>query len=232
MNPPHPSFWSLLFLTLGAYAAGTMAYRRFKQHPAAHPVLVSLALIIAALVLSGAGFERYREANQLLSLWMGPATVALAVPLHRMCVQAGPLLVRLLPLTGMAAVGACTLTAAACAVMALPMADLWSLSMKTTSVPFALGAAGVMRSSTEWTVFAVFCTGIPTAVAGPWVMARLGIRDPRVIGLTLGITGHAFGVARATELGEEAVGFASFGMVLTGCLLSFLIPLAHHAWAG
>lgn len=232
MTAAIPSFWSHVFLTLGAYAVGSMAYQRFNRHPAAHPVMASLALIIAALVLSGTSFESYQNANQLLSLWTGPATVALAVPLYRMCVQMGPLLLRLFPLTGMAAVGAAALSAAACFVMALPMADFWSLSMKTTSIPFAMGASGAIRSHTEWTVLAVFCTGVPTAVAGPWVLARLGIRDKRVLGLTLGITGHAFGVARATELGEEAVGFASFGMVLTGCLLSFLIPLTHHAWAG
>lgn len=232
MSAVNASVWGHVFLTLGAYAAGCIAYRRFNKHPAAHPVPVSLAIIIAALALSGSACEAYQGANQLISLWTGPATVALALPLHRVSVQMGPLLPRLFALTGMAAIGAFALTAAASYAVALPITDFWSLSMKSTSIPFALATSDVIQSSLEWTAFAVFCTGIPTAVAGPWIMARLGIHDKRVLGLTLGLTGHAFGVARATELGEEAVGFASFGMVLAGCLLSFLVPLAHHAWTG
>lgn len=217
--------WSLLLLTMCAYAVGLMAYQCAGRHPIAHPILVSLVLVITVLSLFGLSFADYQKANQLLSHWLGPATVALAVPLHAAIGRLQGTLWRVLIGTAVAALGALAIAWIAGISLGGDGMEAWNLSMKSTSLPFAVSVAPLIGAEMDWVVFAVFCTGIPTAVAGPWLLERFGVRDPRVLGLSLGVVGHAFGVARATEMGSQAAGFATLGMVLSGCLLSVLLPL-------
>ena len=232
MSAGYLNTWLPLLLTMSAYAVGLLAYQRSGRHPLAHPILVSLALIITVLWLSGWSYTDYQQGNQPLSVWLGPATVALAVPLARAIGGLQGALLR--TLIGTLAAAVCTVLIAwlIAAMLGWGSAQAWNLSMKSTSLPFAVSVAPLIGADLDWVVFAVFCTGIPTAVAGPWVLRRFGVEDPRVLGLSLGVVGHAFGVARASELGNQAAGFATLGMVLSGCLLSVLVPLAYlvSAW--
>ena len=74
-----PLLW--LTLTLVAYLAADTAARRLG-HPLANPVLIAVVLIGAVLLLTGIPYERYFEGAQFVHFMLGPATVALALPLH------------------------------------------------------------------------------------------------------------------------------------------------------
>lgn len=227
MSVIHLNTWLQLLLTMCAYAVGLLAYQRSGRHPLTHPILISLVLIVTVLWLFGWTYFDYQQGNQPLSVWLGPATVALAVPLAKAIGGSQGALLRTLLGTSAAAVCAVVIAWITAAILGWEGAQARNLSMKTTSLPFAVSVAPLIGADLDWVVLAVFCTGIPTAVAGPWVLRRLGVEDPRVLGLSLGVVGHAFGVARATEMGNQAAGFATLGMVLGGCLLSVLVPLAY-----
>src|SRR5690606_6773702 len=70
-----------LVLTLLAYCAAVLLYRRSGSHPLLIPVLTGVAIVVGVLLLTGTSYETYRAGTQLLTLCIGPATVALAVPL-------------------------------------------------------------------------------------------------------------------------------------------------------
>src|SRR5215470_17012117 len=99
-----PLLW--LTITLGAYLAASATSRRFGKPPALNPTLLSIVVIVVILAASGTPYRRYFEGAQFVHFLLGPAVVALAVPLHRHTA-----LIRrsALPIVGALAVG--TLTA-------------------------------------------------------------------------------------------------------------------------
>lgn len=76
-----PVFFMLL--TLGAYRLGREAKDRSGRHALAQPVLVAIAIVGVTISVLGVDYDDYRDGTELIAFWLGPATVALAVPLHR-----------------------------------------------------------------------------------------------------------------------------------------------------
>ena len=74
----HPLFG--VGITLAVYQGALAAYERTRWM-FLQPVLVSMAVLIGILLLAGLSYQEYRESTFLLSVLLGPATVALAVPL-------------------------------------------------------------------------------------------------------------------------------------------------------
>ncbi|WP_233201048.1 LrgB family protein, partial [Chromobacterium alticapitis] len=85
-----------LFVTLLAYRLALAAHKRSGGHPLANPVLLGVLLVLAWLWLSGGSYQQYMNGARFIQLLLGPATVALAVPLYgnlpRLKRAAGPLL--------------------------------------------------------------------------------------------------------------------------------------------
>ena len=85
-----------LTLTLIAYLIGDRIYRRFGMNPLLNPVVIAIVILVGLLVATGTSYERYFEGAQFVHFLLGPATVALAIPLYnqfeRVRKSAGPLL--------------------------------------------------------------------------------------------------------------------------------------------
>ncbi len=89
-----------LTVTLLAYLAAVRIGRRCGGHPLANPVLIAIAMLVPLLLLTGTPYRVYFDGAQFVHFLLGPATVALAIPLYaqlrRLVRLAGPLLVALL----------------------------------------------------------------------------------------------------------------------------------------
>src|SRR5512140_531486 len=72
-----------LTLTLVAYQLAYFAYARAKFNPLANPVPIAIALIVAVLVATGTDYRTYFDGAQFVHFLLGPAVVALAVPLRQ-----------------------------------------------------------------------------------------------------------------------------------------------------
>ena len=93
-----PLFW--LTMTLVAYQLAFQIYRRCGQRPIANPVLISIVLLVSLLTATGTPYDQYFEGAQFVHFLLGPATVALAIPLYgqfrRLVAMAGPLAIALI----------------------------------------------------------------------------------------------------------------------------------------
>ncbi|PWV71809.1 LrgB family protein [Halomonas sp. A11-A] len=213
-------------LTLAAYFAGDRLFRLIGAPRWCPPILVAALLLAGVLALAGIDYADYREGAGWLMLLLGPATVALGLPLYQ---QMGhirdlwlPLLVCLPVAAGMAALYAVTI---AWLLGASPEV-LASLAPKSVTAPIAIGITEQLGGSVALMMGGLLLTGV-VAIAGVELLSRwLGIRDERLLGLALGINGHALGTVRAFEIGPTAGAFASLGMSLTGILTALLLPLA------
>ena len=131
-----PLLW--LTATLAAYEAGAWIFGRFGRRPLLNPVLIAVTVLIAVLAATGTPYETYFDGAQFVHFLLGPATVALAVPLfeNRAHVRAA-----LLPMLAALAVGSLTAIVSAVAIARLLGArgeTLASMAPKSVTTPIAM----------------------------------------------------------------------------------------------
>ncbi len=213
-----------LTLTLLAYQVAVLVNQRCNDTPLANPVLLAVAALVLLLWATGTPYRIYFDGAQFVHFLLGPATVALAIPLHaqlgRLKRMAGPLLVALL---------AGSLSAALSAVLIghlLGASDTTLLSMapKSVTTPIAMGIAERIGGLPSLTAVLVILTGILGATGAQGLFALLRIHDPAVRGFALGTASHGIGTARAFQSGEEAGAFSALAMGLNGLLSAALLP--------
>jgi predicted murein hydrolase (TIGR00659 family) len=213
-----------LTLTLLAYQGAVWISKRCNGHPLANPVLLAVAALVTLLWATGTPYRTYFDGAQFVHFLLGPATVALAIPLYaqlgRLKRMAGPLLVALL---------AGSLTAACSAVLIGKLlgasdATLFSLAPKSVTTPIAMGIAERLGGLPSLTAVLVILTGILGAVGAQWLYALLKCNDPAIRGFALGVASHGIGTARAFQISEQTGAFAALAMGLNGLLTAALLP--------
>jgi predicted murein hydrolase (TIGR00659 family) len=214
-----------LLVTLLAYQLGLWLRTRTDGHPVAQPVLVAVVVVGALVLALDVDYTAYRSGTELIAFWLGPATVALAIPLHRNVHRLRGLV---LPLLLAIALGALASLLSAWGLVLLAggedeLARTMSTKSTTTPVSIALSETigGIPALSAVFSVIA----GIFGAVAGPTVLSWLRIRDERARGLALGSVSHGIGTSRALHESETEGAFAGLGMGLTALATSLWFPL-------
>ncbi|MCC9000954.1 MAG: LrgB family protein [Candidatus Contendobacter sp.] len=220
-----------LTLTLLAYQGAFWLYRRSGSHPLANPVMLAVAMLVGILWLTSTPYRSYFDGAQFVHFLLGPATVALAIPLHaqfkRLRAMALPLLVALV-------VGSLTAALSAVAVgywLGASKAVLLSLAPKSVTTPIAMGIAERIGGLPSLTAVLVIVTGILGAVGARYVYQVLRIEDQAARGFALGIASHGIGTARAFQESEQAGAFAALAMGLNGLVTAALLPAA-MSWVG
>lgn len=226
LNSPVP--W--LILTLGAFEGGTWLFRRLGEPVWAPPLLIALALIIGVLVATGTDYRVYFQGNQLLHFLLGPATVALAVPLYhalpRLLAAFRPLAGTLLLGTVLGAGGAMGLAW----LFQLSHASILAFATRAVTTPIAIGIAEKIHSPVALAAALVGFSGVlGAALAEPLLK---GVRSDVARGFALGLAAHGVGTARAFQMHPTAGAFAALGMGLNGMLTAFWVPPLVRLLAG
>ncbi|MFM1892297.1 MAG: hypothetical protein RLZ44_1374 [Pseudomonadota bacterium] len=240
MNPELRDIWVYLStspllhltLTLLAYLGGRWLHRRGGQLALLNPVLLAVVCLVTLLWVTDTPYARYFEGAQFVHFLLGPATVALAIPLYRQLHAVRRSLPGLL-----AAITVGSVTASVSAVLIGRLAGtgetvLLSLAPKSATAPVAMGITERLGGLPSLTAVLVILTGILGAMLGPWLLRHVGITDPRAQGLALGTTSHGIGTARAVQIGETAAAFSGLGMGLNALATAVLLPLLWHWLAG
>ena len=214
-----------LTMTLVAYQIGLFIYRRGKLSPLLNPVLLAVILIVAILLATGTSYPTYFDGAQFVHFLLGPATVALAIPLYRQFDR-----VRRSGVAILASIVAGSITAAVSAVylgwlLGGSEQTLISLAPKSVTAPVAMGITEQLGGLPSLTAVLVISTGILGAVLGPYVLNLLRIRDKAARGLAMGTASHGIGTARAMQVSEVAGAFAGLAMGLNALATAILLPL-------
>jgi len=217
-------------LTLGAFFAGNWLFRRMGRPLWLPPVVLSAFLLSATIALLSLDYTRYQQGAQWLMLLLGPATVALGIPLyqqmHHVRALWRPILCTLPIAATLAAVYAVVI---AWALGATPLV-LASLAPKSVTAPIAIGITEQLGGSVPLMMGGLLVTGVVTTLFVDLLSRALSITDDRILGFVLGLNGHAVGTARAFEISRTAGAFASLGMGLTGVFTALILPLAFRLW--
>ncbi|MEP0068786.1 LrgB family protein [Pyruvatibacter sp.] len=213
-----------LAITVVAYLGALAFARRVNGYPLANPVLVASVPVILAMLATDTPHAVYQEGGAWLLALLGPATVALAIPLFRnwpkVRAAAGPLFL---------AIGAGSVTAVSTALVTVwalgaETQTLLSLAPKSVTTPIAMGIAQTTHGLPLLAAAIVIVTGVIGAIIGPWLLNRLGIKDAQAHGVALGTAAHGIGTARAFQESEETGTFSGVAMGVNGIATALLLP--------
>jgi len=203
-----PLLW--LSVTLAVYAVADALSLATHRNPLMNPVLHSIWVIGIFLYLTGTSYTTYFGGAQFVHFLLGPATVALAVPLYE---NRARVAAAILPMLGALLVGSGT-------------AIVLALAPKSVTAGVAMGISETLGANPAITVIATVLTGVMGAIVVTPTMNRLGITDFRARGFAVGLASHGIGTARAFQVDEVAGVFAGIAMGLNALVTSLLVPLA------
>ena len=218
-----PLLW--LTATIAAYLIAESLAARLGNPPWANPVLMSVLLLSPVLVLTKTDYGTYFEGAQFIHFLLGPATVALALPLwdNRATIQKSVIPILCALVAGSTVAAGSTIILAQ--IFDLPMSVLLSLAPKSTTAPVALGISEAIGGIPTLTAVLVILTGIIGAITVTPLMNILTITDWQVRGFAVGVAAHGIGTARAFKVNPIAGAYAGIAMALNALLTSLIVPI-------
>jgi predicted murein hydrolase (TIGR00659 family) len=231
--PPIANLWVYLAATpllgltatLIAYQLGFALHRRAGMNPLVNPVVIAVLVLIGLLLATGTSYATYFSGAQFVHFLLGPATVALAVPLYEQRATVARLA---LPLAIMLIAGVVVAIASAMGIawlLGVSQESLLSLAPKSVTTPVAMGISERIGGIPTLTAVLVVLTGMAAAMLARPVLMALGVTDERVRGFTVGVAGHGIGTARAFQVSELMGAFAGLAMGLAALLTAVVVPL-------
>ncbi|PCJ85186.1 MAG: hypothetical protein COA52_16420 [Hyphomicrobiales bacterium] len=214
-----------LTLTLVAFQIGNWIYQKGNKNALLNPVMIAVVVTVAILSVTGTSYQEYFEGAQFVHFILGPATVALAIPLYRQFnkVRKSAFAIVVSILTGSLTA---MISALAIGILLKSSDDtLISLAPKSVTAPVAMGISEQLGGLPSLTAVLVMLTGITGAMLGPILLNMLGIKDWAARGLAMGTASHGIGTARVYQESEVAGAFSGLAMGLNALATAILLPL-------
>lgn len=213
-----------LVLTIGAYQIGLFFQRKWKT-PLCNPLLISVALIVAVMLVTGFPVETYQADMKIFSWLITPATVALAVPLYQQLQRLKKNLPAILAGVAAGAIAALGSVFALCALFGLDRQTTVSLLPKSITTAIGMVISGQNGGIEALTSLVIAFTGIVGCVTGPVLCKLLKLDHPIAQGVAFGTSAHVIGTSKASELGSIQGAVSSLSLATAGILTAILFPL-------
>lgn len=219
-----------IFISLIAFEVGLIIYRKTK-FPLFNPLLISILLIIGFLKLFDIDFDTFNKGGQFINMFLGPATIVLAVPLYK---QFDLLKKNFLPIilgiTFGSFVGILSIISIS-VFLGLDSIITISLLSKSVTTPIGIEITKQLSGLTPVTVLAIIISGIVGAIVAPIVCKIFKITNPVAVGVGIGTASHAVGTSKALEIGETEGAMSSLSIGIAGIITVFLAPICYNLLA-
>lgn len=200
-----------------AYQAGLWIKRKWKL-AVFNPLLISIFLVIAVLLIFDVDYERYNEGAKYLSYLLTPATVCLAIPLYEQLEQlkknAKAIAVGILSGVLSSLVSVLALAAA----FGLSHEEYVTLLPKSITTAIGMGVSEELGGIVTITVAVIIVTGVLGNIIAELVCKIFRIHEPVAKGIAIGSASHAIGTAKAMEMGEVEGAMSSLSIAVSGLL--------------
>ena len=189
-----------------------------------HPVVISVAILITFLYLTGTTYEQYFAGGQFVHFLLGPATVALAVPLYQQFNKVKKIWLPVILSLFAGGVFASLTSIYIARLLGASLQTQLSLAPKSVTAPVAMGVSEKIGGLPALTAVLVVSTGIIGAVLGTKIFALLNIKDDSVKGISMGVAAHGIGTARAFQVSSQMGAFSGLAMALSTVVTAFFLP--------
>ena len=194
-----------LIVTLLAYIVSYRLYEAANHNPLLNPVALAMLILMGLLFVTDTPYSTYFEGAQFVHFLLGPATVALAVPLYQQFSKLRALWPVILA-SILIGVFVATLSAVGIAwLLGGTPETLLSLAPKSVTTPVAMGISETIGGLPSLTAVMVVVTGILGAVFGTRIFDAMGIEQHDVRGIAMGVAAHGIGTARAFQVVSSSV---------------------------
>lgn len=221
-----------LTMTLVVYQSAFWIYKRADFNPLLNPVPIAVAVLVLILMVTDTPYQAYFDGAQFVHFLLGPATVALAIPLYP---QLGKLRRFVVPVIGGLLVGGGVAAGSAALIAWLLGASkvtILSLVPKSVTAPIAMGISEKIGGLPSLTAVMCMGTGVIGVLSAKYILNFFRITDHGVRGFSVGVAAHGLGIARAFQVSEEAGAFAGVAMALTALMSSIVFPLMLWLFTG
>lgn len=204
-------------ISVGTYLLGTYIKRKCNFF-LFNPLLLSIIMTIATLLLLGIDYQHYNEGAKYISYLLTPATVALAIPLYEQ--------VKLLRKNFTAIMIGIASGVLSSFISIFVMALLFGLGHteyvtllpKSITTAIGIGLSEELDGYVAITVSAIMITGLFGNIAAAQLCRMLGIKHPVAKGIAIGTASHVMGTSKAMEIGEIEGAMSSLSVAVAGFL--------------
>lgn len=214
-------------LTIGVYIGFYDLQDRFKLS-LLNPLLCTSIFIIIFLCVTQINYEVYREGTKLISFFIGPATVSLALPLYEKLPILKKYWKTILSVLWVGVIVHALTIAGIFLILETTEQMIATLIPKSVTTPIAMAIAQSLGGIEYLTVVVVVLTGVLGILIAPPIFKLFGITNPIAIGLSLGTSAHAVGTTKAIEYGDLEASVATVSLIITGLLTVIAAPLIYE----
>ncbi|MEJ6951371.1 LrgB family protein [Natronospora cellulosivora (SeqCode)] len=211
-------------LTIGAYFLGCFLYKK-KKIAIFHPILVSLFIIFSCLIVFDISFDSYNNGGRYISILLGPATVALAIPMYKKLELLKENLIVILLSILLSSFIAILMVVGLGIILNTDNLLLLSLIPKSVTTPIAVEISEQIGGIMALTAAAVIVTGLLGGMFGPELNRLFKVKSTIAKGMTMGITAHGLGTARALEESEQEGALGGLAICVMGFFTAINAPI-------
>ena len=206
-----------IVISLLAYEIGLAAQRKWKL-AVLNPLLISIILVIAFLVVFHVDYESYNMSAKYLSYLLTPATVCLAIPLYLQLDLLKKNIVAILVGVFSGVLASLGTVLAMSVVFGLNHKEYVTMLPKSITTAIGMGVSVELGGYVTISVAVIIITGVLGNMAAEFICKLFRIKSPISRGLAIGTASHAVGTARAMELGEVEGAMSSLSVAVAGLM--------------
>ena len=213
-----------IIVTVAIYLASRAVYLRTRW-AILNPALVSIAAVIALLLATRTPYADYERGGRVIAFLLGPAVVALGVPLALQLERVRRNVLGLaIGLVAGAVVGIAVATGVATLLGASPVV-VRSLAPRAATTPIAVAITARLGGIPALSAVVSIVSGAIGGFIGVGVLRAVGVRSRLATGLALGAAAHGLGTARAAGEGDVEGAASGMAMGVVGVLTALIAPL-------
>lgn len=211
-------------LTLVCFSIGLMVQKKFKLK-ILNPIIISMAMIIIILKITGISYDVYNNGAQLISIFLTPATVCLAVPLYEK--------LQLLKDNFLAVIGGIIAGVAAnlmtiwgvCVIFNLDKTVFATMAPKSITTAIGMVLSEETGGVVNITVAMIVITGNVGYLLAEAIIRICKIKSPVAKGIAIGSSAHVLGTSKAVELGDVEGAMSGLAVAVAGIITVVVVPL-------
>ena len=212
-------------VTIAVFLTSTKIYQLSKQAALLHPMLLTTGTLIALILAFETSVDNFQDHTQILTFLLGPATVALAVPLYSQL----KVIIRMhwrviLPIV-LASILAPILSWTSLYLLDTPLNMQMSVLVKSITAPLAIDTAMLIGGIPSLAAVLVVSTGIAGAITGPIIFRMMKIQSEAAQGVALGSISHAIGTTSAINISQKCAAFSTLALCVNGISTSIILPI-------
>ncbi|MGL4977708.1 MAG: LrgB family protein [Cetobacterium sp.] len=212
-----------ILISLVAFQIGVYIYKKTKI-TLLNPLLIGISLVIFTLIKLDIPLSQYNKGTEIITFFLAPATVVLAVPLYNQIEILKKNIVPILVGITMGSLSAILSVIYLSKLVNLEKNVLISILPKSITTAIGIEITKSLNANTGLTIVAIVSTGIVGAAIGPAICKLTKIDNSIAKGVAIGTASHAVGTSKAIELGEVEGAMSGLAIGIAGIITVFLIP--------